>query len=526
MSEIRDGSIPTAAEPLPDEPLLDDLWRGDSSAAAKRPAQTLQPPPPKDAPRKGKHSAGEVANAFKASKRDKSSRKPLKASKTAKKATAVGVILDGSVAYKAVVRSGSVTAFTVFEADNPTDALKQALKGTKDARVATLGGLLFKPEADIGQMRRGREALAIVAAGTAAWPASRLAGVAALRCPEPGKVVLAGIDGQVAADFWDELKAAKARLVPLPFVLSDGAWFAIGRESSWLIIVQDGLPRNYRELRMGSKALSQAAAAATFELSRLNQSGQVTYVAGVPMDAQTTEILARAGLRAQMPALRGVDRWEIPVVEQGAALLAVQTAVADVPSLGYYASPQALAKAAEAPIRQRRILAVSAVSLVAAAILASGIIPAISAHQQLATEEAVLKLAEKDKATVGRWITLSQQAASAEAALGQLRAANPAFSTAIQLLESTAPPGTQLATVTASPESQLNSSAHGGSSPTGVSMTVQANIIGADSFTSVASWQEELTRQGATVQVYSESLVRHIVSVSLTVTVPNGSWRS
>jgi hypothetical protein len=188
-----------------------------------------------------------------------------------------GVVLDGNIAHRAVVKDGIVTSYQAFEGETPTDALRAALEGTKGAKVVVLGGLLFKADAELPPARRRQSALAMVAAGAATWPAANLAAVAVWRPETPadktdaaktGTVALAALEGPVPEGFWEALAKAGATASPLPFVLTpaerptpglEQAWFIVGKATSWLVTVADGRPTAYRELKTGAMALPQAA---------------------------------------------------------------------------------------------------------------------------------------------------------------------------------------------------------------------------------------------------------------------------
>ena len=442
-----------------------------------------------------------------------------------------GVVVDGTVAYRAVVEAGRVVSYRSFEAPGPTEALRAALEGTKGAKVVVLGGLLFKADVELGQPNRWRAALALVAAGTSAWPAANIAAVAALTVgagtAETGRSALAGLEGPVPEGFWGALERAGATARPLPFVLGDGAWFVVGREASWLVTVAEGCPGAYRELRAGAKALPQAASMAAVELSRLGKAGNraqaaqpPVHVAGVPAGPQTAEALSRAGLRTEPPPLEGVERWDIPVVEQGAALLAVCAATAPAPPRSWYTPPEVLAKAAEAPAKRRRAAVTGLVTAVALAIAASGVLPMLKARQQLTTASSALRAAAEDKASVSKWAGLRAKAIADDHMVSQVRGSNPSYSAALALLTGTAPAGAKLTSVVATPP-VASSSVPGAGGPQGagaVDMNVQATVKSA-TFGPVAAWQSRLEAVGASVQVSSESVLKGTVSLTMTVAI-------
>ena len=523
----------------PPMPSLDSLWGPPPDAVAAKP----------DATSNASHSRPKHGRGTKPLSRTGKQKTAEKQAKRKAASSGAGVVLDGKIAYRATVKNGTVSSYQAFEGANPTEALRAALEGTKGARVVVLGGLLFKPDVELPSARRRQPALAVVAAGTAAWPAANLAAVAACSFTEPhlskSTTALAGLEGPAPDGFWEALAAAGATAVPLPFVLapatgstsehSDGAWFIVGRGASWLVIISGGRPVAYRELKTGAAALPQAAAMAGVELSRLSKAGGATgvsrqgattevYVAGVPSGQKTTEALARAGLRVGDPPLAGVERWEIPVVEQGLALLAVKAATASVPRQSSYASPEVLAKAAEAPAKRRRAAAVAIVAAAALGIAATGVLPMLSASQRLSTAKAALRSASEDKAAVSKWLSLRSQALAAGGAVRQAQGANPAYAAALTLLTSTEPPGTSLTSVIATPPvsstSGASSSPAGATSQTnGVDMTVQASVK-SSTFGPVAAWQRRLEAFGASVEVTSESVLKGTVSLTMTVNVP------
>lgn|GEM_PF-3339177 len=509
---------------------LDALWTP-SPAAPPAPATS-------QARSRPKHGQGRAKKAKNTASTPKS---PLKA--VARKAlrSGVGVVLDGNIAHRAVVKDGIVVSYQAFEGESQMDALRAALDGTKGAKVVVLGGLLFKAEAELPASRRRQSALAMVAAGTAAWPAANLAAVAVWRpegeaADKAGKVSLAGLEGPVPEGFWEALAKVGATASPLPFVLAsrhqgpDQSWFVVGKATSWIVTVAGGRPTAYRELKTGASALPQAAAMAGVELSRLGKAGvggqarqggtTEVFVAGVPTGQRTTEALSRAGLHVGDPPLDGVERWEIPVVEQGLALLAVRAALASTPPLSSYASPEALARAAEAPARRRRALVTALVAAVVLAILASGVLPMLNARQKLSTAKSALSAAAEDKAAVAKWLELRAEAQAADSAVREARAENPAYATALSLLESTAPPGASLTSVVATPPvSSGPGSSSSSSIGTGVEMTVEASVKSA-TFAPVAAWQRRLESSGASVEVTSESVLKGDVDLTMTVAVP------
>jgi hypothetical protein len=470
---------------------------------------------------------------------------------TSSRRSGTGVVLDGNFAYRAVVKDGTVSSYQAFEGEGPVEALRAALDGTKGAKAVVLGGLLFKAEAELPPARRRQSALAMVAAGTAAWPAANLAAVAVwggtgktgagkTGAGKTSTVALAGLEGPVPEGFWEALARAGATACPLPFVLTtapqpegqgpDQAWFIVGRTASWLVTVADGHPTAYRELKTGAMALHQAAAMAGVELSRLGKAGVAgpgrqgatteVFVAGVPTGQRTTEALSRAGLHVGDPPLEGVERWEIPVVEQGLALLAVRAALAVTPPQSSYASPQALARAAEAPARRRRVATTALVAAAALAIAATGVLPMLSASQKLSTAKSALRSASEDKAAVAKWLGLRAEALAADSAVRQARAGNPGYAAALTLLTSTAPPGASLTSVVATPPVSGTSATPVSSSPgDGVDMTVEAAVKSA-TFGPVAAWQRRLEAFGASVEVTSESVLKGTVNLTMTVNLP------
>lgn len=506
---------------------LEALWEpsvrpGQQPPAPKAsPAKAPAPKPPKEpGASRPKHKSAGRAKAPAVAKQK--ARKNLR--------TGTGVVLDGNISHKAVVKDGAVVSYRVFEGSSPVEALRSALDGTKGARVVPLGNLLIKTGVELPQQRAQRSVLAPVAAGTKAWPAADLAGVAVHRGSREAKdVVLAGLEGPIADGFWEALESHGAVACPMPFVLSEGAWFVVGRNAAWVASVSGGAPVAYKELKTGAGALSQAAGEAGAELSRFDKagvpSGQATaevYVAGVPSGKQTEDVLARSGLHVSQAPIDGVERWEIPVVEQGLALLAVRAATASLRPQGTFASPASLAKAAEAPAKRRRAVASVLVAAAAATIVSTGVVPMLHARQELSTAKAELRTASANEASVAKWTALRTQALAAKTTLRSLRVGNPSYAGALRLLLATAPPGTNLTSVVAEPPVATSSS---GTSTqivngNGVDMTVQASIK-SQTFASVATWERRLTAAGAVVQVSSESVLQKNVSVSMTVDIGN-----
>lgn len=443
-----------------------------------------------------------------------------------KGASGTGVVLDGKIAHRAVVNSGKVVSYRRYESDSPVEALKAALDGARGASVVVLGGLLFKPSVEAAKARKQRQAMALVSTGTSAWPAANLAAVAAMPALD-GKVALAGLEGPVPDGFWDVIGRAGATVVPLPFVLcpDDGAWLVVGDGTSWLVTVSMGVPEAYRELRSGAAQLPQVATMAGVELSRLTKAGShgheiPVYVTGVPDGPQTTDALSRAGLRVVSTPFDGVVRWEIPVVEQGLAALAVRAATARLKSPeSSYTSPEAIKRQAEAPEKRKRVVVTGAVTAAFFAIAATGVVPAVRAKQDLGQAKSSLALAAEDSASVARWLGLSQQAATAKRVVSEIKSANPEYAKALGILSTTSPPGTKMASIVATPPSTPNGQVVPGA---GVEMTVQASIAGA-SFGPVAAWQRRLEAIGASVQVSSESVFHGQVNVTMTVGItPKG----
>jgi hypothetical protein len=444
-----------------------------------------------------------------------------------KGASGTGVVLDGKVAHRAVVNSGKVVSYRRYESDSPVEALKAALDGARGASVVVvLGGLLFKPSVEAAKARKQRQAMALVSTGTSAWPAANLAAVAAMPVLD-GKVALAGLEGPVPDGFWDVIGRAGATVVPLPFVLcpDDGAWLVVGDGASWLVTVSNGTPEAYRELRSGAAQLPQVATMAGVELSRLTKAGShgheiPVYVTGVPDGSQTTDALSRAGLRVVSTPFDGVVRWEIPVVEQGLAALAVRAATARLKAPeSSYTSPEAIKRQAEAPEKRKRVVVTGAVTAAFFAIAATGVVPAVRAKQALGQAKSSLSIAAEDSASVARWLGLSQQAATAKRVVSEIKSANPEYAQALGILSATSPPGTKMASIVATPPSTPSGQVVPGAA---VEMTVQASIAGA-SFGPVAAWQRRLEAIGASVQVSSESVFHGQVNVTMTVGItPKG----
>lgn len=517
---------------------LDSLWAPKPATPSGSPSISHSRPQHG----RGKHKQSKTTKPPRAARRSNAAkpvgRKSLR--------SGVGVVIDGNIAHQAVVKNGVVTSYQAFEGETPTDALRAALDGTKGAKVVVLGGILFKADAELPPARRRQSALSVIAAGTAAWPAARLAAVAIWKKEAAtGIAALSALEGPVPEGFWEALARAGATVSPLPFVLAsterpkdpglEQAWFVVGKTTSWLVTVADGYPTAYRELKTGAMALPQAAAMAGVELSRLRKAGVTgpghqgaateVFVAGVPSGQKTVEALARAGLHVGDPPLDGVERWEIPVVEQGLALLAVRAATTIAPSQSSYASPESLTKAAEAPARRRRAGVTALVAAAALAIAASGVLPMLSAHQKLSTAKSTLLAASEDKAAVSKWLGLRAEALAAQSAVRQARAGNPGYAAALTMLTSTAPPGASLTSVIATPPvDNTSATPTPTTSANGVDMTVDASVK-SSSFAPIAAWQRRLEALGASVDVTSESVLKSTVSLTMTVDVPQTGGR-
>lgn len=526
-----------SARQPPAEP-LDMLWATGTARTSSEDRKLPDQPAPTSGPSQPRHrrspeKQGQLKTAGGGPKRSKGERKPKASPKSARVSglvTGTGVVLDGAVAHRAVVESGRVVSYSACEGETPVAALSAALDGTKGAKVVVLGNLLLKTGVELPTTKHRRSPLDFVVAATSAWPAANLAAVAGIadQSGSGDKFVLAGMEGPVPQGLWDALARAGATAKPLPFVVqADGSWFVVGRDTSWLITVADGRPVAYRELKAGARALPQAAAMAGVELSRLSRSSSSSvfaapasdvFVLGVPTGPQADEVLAGAGLHSKEPPLDGVERWEIPVVEQGAAALAVRAAASLSFAQGAFASPEALRRAAEAPAKRRRAVATGIVTAAATAIAATGVLPALVARHQLSVAKASLKVASTNEASVARWSALRSEALVDEQMVTQLRAGTPPYAAALSLLTSTAPAGMSLVSVDATPPIPGSSgSGPAATTPTGeVDMTVQANIK-SSTFGPAATWQRRLEATGASVAVSSESVLHGVVNLTMTV---------
>jgi hypothetical protein len=431
-------------------------------------------------------------------------------------ASGVGVVVDGNVARRVRVSAGVVVSCETLQAGSPSDALAQALVGTKGARVVVLSGLLFARDVAVEPGPPALLPQVLLEVGQKAWPASKVVSVAGLVAQE-GKAVLAGWESQGNPAVWAALAKHKARLVPLPFVVPDGAWLVVGAAATWVVLVEAGVPQVCRALKATSSDLGEVAAQTGTELARLAHEGWpvgAVQVVGVPLEETTSTAFARVGAHVVAPAPMGIARWEIPWAEQGPAALAAMAAVAQPSGSACLRSPDEIARLAEAPARRRRATVLALGTAAAAGVALVGVLPLVSARSALATARSDLSIAQANEASVERWLNLRSEARSLSGQVASVRAPDTAFAAAVALLQSTAPFGTSLGTVDVT-------SADGT-----VSLTAGANLPGA-SFEPVAAWQEVLEAHGATVQVTGESTSGGLggqgtngVGVSMTVSIP------
>lgn len=426
-------------------------------------------------------------------------------------ASGTGVVLDGNQAHRAVLVDGKVTAYQSFGSANAAEALRNALGGTKHAKVIVLSSALFNPAWASSPAPKHLQAATALADGAKAWPASAPEAVACMRALD-GSSVLCGIETPLGPEVYAVAAKARAALVPLAFALgTDGIWLVVGAKASWLVVVESSKPVIYRELRSGRDDLGTVGTLASVEIARLARDRKAlssnVSVAGITLDDASAGILARAGIYAAAPPLPGVARYEIPSVEQGMANLCALACISQVASDACYISPAQATAQAEAPARHRRLVAIVAGGIVALGVLMTGLLPLSSANAHLGTARNELAIAQANQASVGPWLALRSQVGSLDAQEHSIRSANPAYAAALGEVVGSAPAGTTPTEVLMSPQGH------------DTSMTVNV-VVRTTTFAPVAAWQKHLEHLGATVVVGSESVAHGTVTVSMTALVP------